>query len=219
MRPLFTAFTIASLYCSTCVAQSDSMVVRKHYPIKSCQIVFRFINGPQSGTKTVIFDDWGNKEKEEVVTTTDTASMRKGWASLEDSSHQDRASAFQNNLKLAAVQHNLKITVGGQRYIIDLDTHVGAKSPVYLFGGTLDENMKQMGFSFVRSDTLLGKLCRVWEQPGGFSLWVWNNYVVKKQIIQGLSAGMRLEEYAIKIDESYSIRPDEFKIPDNIKFN
>jgi hypothetical protein len=29
---------------------------------------------------------------------------------------------------------------------------------------------------------------------------------------------MRVEEYATEIDDSYSIKPDEFKIPDNIKF-
>jgi hypothetical protein len=77
MKPLLTAIAFISLFTGTCVAQSDSAVGRKHYPIKSCRIVFRFFNGPDSGTKTVIFDDWGNREKEEGVTIQDTVAMRK----------------------------------------------------------------------------------------------------------------------------------------------
>jgi len=219
MKPLLTAFALASLIYSNCAAQPDSMVVKKRYPIKSCRIVFQFFNGPQRGTKTVTFDDWGNKVKEEVVTMTDTATMRKWMASLQDSLNQPDARAFMQNLRLMAVQHNLKITVGSQSYGIDLDHHIGAKSPVYLFGGSFEGNMKQMGFAVVRTDTFLGKPCKVWEHPGSFRFWIWKNfYVVKKEMIQSLAAGMRMEEYATEIDESYPIKPGEFLIPDNIRF-
>jgi hypothetical protein len=191
MKPLLAAIAIISLLTSGCTAQPDSAKGRKHYPVKSCRIVFKFFNGPQSGTKTVIFDEWGNKEKEEVVTMTG-----------------------------AAKENILILTVASQRYIMDLDQHTGAKSPAkFLFGGSLEENMKQMGFTFVRTDTLVGKPCKVWERPRAFRLWIWNNcYVVKKKMIQDLPGGMRVEEYATEIDDSYSIKPDEFKIPDNIKF-
>ena len=76
-----------------------------------------------------------------------------------------------------------------------------------------------MGFKFVRSDTLLGKPCAIWEQPQGFRFWVWKGfYAVKKQMTVAFPGGMRVEEYPTEIDESYTIKPDEFKIPDNIKF-
>jgi hypothetical protein len=218
MRHLLIAFTLAGLFHRNCIAQADSMDGRKHYCIKSCRIVLGFVNGPQSGLKTIIFDDWGNKEKEEVVTTTDTATMRKVLASIRDGVGQSDAPAFLNNIPLAAKQHILTIKLQGQRYVINLDRHVGAKGPFLLLGGSFEENMKQMRFAFVRLDTLLGKPCKVWEQPGGFRMWVWNNYVVKKQIIQDFPAGMRIEEYPIKIDELYSIEADEFKIPDDIQW-
>lgn len=218
MKPLLIVFALASLLQSNCIAQADSMGGLKHYSIKSCRMVFRFFNGPQSGIKTFTFDDWGNKEKEEVVTTTDTAAMRKDLAFIRDSIGQPDFRAFLNNISLPAEQHLLTITLQGQRYSINLDQHVGAKGPILVFGDSFEENLKQMGFAFVRSDTLLGKPCKVWEQPGAFRLWVWNNFVVKKQIAQDLPAGMQMEEYPIKIDEAYSIKPDEFKIPDNIKF-
>jgi hypothetical protein len=42
--------------------------------------------------------------------------------------------------------------------------------------------------------------------------------VASLQMIQVLPAGMRVEEFATEIDQSYSLKPDEFKIPDNIQF-
>jgi hypothetical protein len=111
-----------------------------------------------------------NKEKEEIVTTTDTAAMRKGLASMQDSTDQPDDRAFLNNIQLTAEQHILTISLQGQRYIINLDRHVGTKGTVLLFGGSFKENMKQTGFVFVRSDTLLGKPCRVWEQPNGLAM-------------------------------------------------
>jgi hypothetical protein len=220
MKPLLTAFAFTGLLYSHCFAQANSPDGRKHYPIKSCRIVFRFFNGPQRGTKTIIFDDWGNKEKEEVETMTDTTAMRKAMAGVADSLRNHGTPAFPDNLQFAPVQHNLKITVEGQSYSMDLDRHLGVKSPArLLFGGSFEENFKQMGFAFVRTDTLLGKPCGVWERPQSFRLWVWKGfYVVKKQLIANMPPGMRVEEYATEIDESYSIKPDEFKIPDNIQF-
>jgi hypothetical protein len=224
MKPLLPAITLIILVTNTCVAQSDSVitisdsvvnlsgsaVTRKHYPIKSCRIVFRFFNGPQSGTKTVIFDDWGNKEKEEAITMTDTAAMRNNLAGAPPALRQ---------MEIPAIQHNLLITVDGQRYAIDIDHHIGAQRPNLLIGGSMEAEMKQMGFAFVRTDTLLGKPCKVWEDPNAFRFWIWKDfYVIKKQMIQGLPGGMRIEEYPTEIDEAYSIKPDEFKIPDHIQF-
>jgi len=224
MKPLLSIITLIISFTAACTAQSDSVItisdsvlnlsngaaVRKHYPINSCRIVFRFFNGPQNGTKTIIFDDWGNKEKQEAVTMTDTAAMRNNLAG---------APPALREMEIPAVQHNLLITVDGQRYAIDIDHHTGAKSPNLLFGGSMEENMKQMGFAFVRTDTLLGKPCKLYEQSGTFRLWIWKGFwVVKKQMIADLPASMRVEEYPTEIDESYSIKPDEFKIPDNIHF-
>jgi hypothetical protein len=178
MKPLLSIITLIISFTAACTAQSDSVInlsngaaVRKHYPIKSCRIVFRFFNGPQNGTKTIIFDDWGNKEKQEAVTMTDTDAMRNNLAG---------APPALREMEIPAVQHNLLITVDGQRYAIDIDHHTGAKSPNLLIGGSMEENMKQM--------------------------------------IADLPASMRVEEYPTEIDESYSIKPDEFKIPDNIHF-
>ncbi|HTR31740.1 MAG TPA: hypothetical protein VMH27_20850 [Puia sp.] len=121
---------------------------------------------------------------------------------------------------IVPVQHVIKITVEREVYAIDLDRHTGAKSSVQLrFRGSVEQNFKQMGFRFVRPDTLLGKPCLIWEKPHAFRLWLWKGfYVVKKQMIDAFPGGMRIEEYPTMIDESYTIKPDEFKIPDNIKF-
>jgi len=187
MKPLLTAIAFISLFTGTCVAQSDSVitisdsvlnlsssaVTKRRYPIKSCRIVFRFFNGPDSGTKTVIFDDWGNREKEEGVTIQDTVAMRKIMEFVPDSSSMSPGTrAFLDNIRLAAVRHTLIITTNGQRYIIDLDQHTGTKGPILLMGGSIEENFKQMGFVFARPDTLLGKPCKIWESHGAVRLWI-----------------------------------------------
>jgi hypothetical protein len=220
MKPLLAAIALINILTGTCTAQTDSLVTRKHFPIKSCRVVFKFVNGPQSGTKTVIFDDWGNLEKEEGVTMTDTIAMRKVLGSVLDSaSTSPETSAFQNNFRLAALQHTLIITTNGQRYIIDLDQHTGVKGPILIMEDNMEGVLKQTGFVFARLDTLLGKPCEIWEAHGAFRFWVWNKfYVLKKELMADFPASMRVEEYATEIDESYSIKPDEFKVPDNIIF-
>lgn len=137
----------------------------------------------------------------------------------DSSSTGPEARAFLNNVRLVAVRHTLIIKTNGQRYIINLDQHTGTKGPILLLGGNFEENFKQTGFVFARPDTLLGKPCEIWESPGVFRLWVWNKfYVVKKELIGDFPASMRVKEYPTEIDESYSIKPDEFKIPENIQF-
>src|ERR1700755_866771 len=72
MRRVFAVMVHVCLSAAA-IAQSSDSSLNKPYGIKSGKIVHKFINGPQSGTKTLIFDDWGRTEKEEVTTISDTA--------------------------------------------------------------------------------------------------------------------------------------------------
>ena len=185
--------------------QSDSAVVKKLYGIKSCKIVFKFYNGPQSGVKTIIFDDWGNMEKEEVITFSDTAIMGKALRQLSGGKFHDT---------IPGVQHNLRIRTAQEIYTIDVSQQVGYKTRSFaLFDQT---TMMNSMTTAVGTDTLLGKPCRIVEMQHAFRLWMWDNIALKKQLVQEVP-DMKMEEYAIEVDDNYVIKPDEFTVPANIK--
>jgi len=187
------------------IAQSDIAAANRNYGIKSCRIVYTFQNGPQSGSKIVTFDQWGAIEKEEVTTMTDTGLMRKA---LTD------APAPVNKMALPGVQHVLLIKDTKTKYTIDLGKMIGYvthASALQVGPDFLEKNSIVVG-----NDTILGKPCVIREMHQAFRFWVWNKIVLKKKLIQN-GPEINVAEYATEIDEDYVMKPDEFKVPPNIK--
>ena len=64
-------------------------------------------------------------------------------------------------------------------------------------------------------DTILGKPCKVVEYQHGVRIWLWKNIPLKNLPLW--VSGPKIGENAILVDENYVIRPNEFKVPANIK--
>jgi hypothetical protein len=203
---LSIAFSLLFVAPLLSMAQSDSAASKRFYDIKSCRIVYKFYDGPQSGVKTLIFDDWGKEEKEEVTTVSDTGLMKQmlDVAGLPDSLR---------NMTIPGVQHTLLIRSAYKKYVINLDKKIGYQSTASMqqFGMNLFEQEAVI----VGEDTLLGKRCVVKEIQKAFRLWIWHKIALKKIIIQKGSP-LNVGEYATEIDENYVIKPNEFMVPKNI---
>jgi hypothetical protein len=205
MNPLFSLFLTPLLFLSvTAAAQPDSSGLTKPYGIKSCKIVYKFFDGPQNGSKTLIFDDWGRREKEDVVMSTDTAALQKFLSDM----HGEIAQTSPKP-KPPIVQRNMKVRIPGAVYAIDLDRQIGYKQEDASPLPDLDQ-------SEVGKDTILGKPCRIVEVRHAFRIWYWGKIALRREMVSKV-LGMRIEEFAIEVDENYSIGPDEFKIPASIK--
>jgi hypothetical protein len=200
LRPLFLPVLLVSVSAN---AQTTTSGLKRPYDIKSCKIVFKFVNGPQSGEKTVIFDNWGRSEKEEVTTITDTSYM----ANL--SADSVLRNAFN---KTPSVQHQGLIHQSGQAFVFDLDRNVGYKRNYV----PMEPDLALIGQREVGKDTILGKPCKILEIHGAFRIWYWGKIALKKELIEK-GASLNVQEYAVSIDENYVITPDEFKVPPSVK--
>jgi hypothetical protein len=215
MKCLF--FPLVLLMACAC-AQTDSGSLPKYFGIKTVKIVYKFTNGPQSGEKIIIFDDWGRKEREEVVTNNDTVMFNKALSAIRQMMDSMPHSPIFDSAKqsfqdaVPAVQHNLRIRDSGKVYSIDLDKntcHVTQDTQLLPDSGFF-------GQPGARSDTLLGRPCKVVDFQNAFRIWYWKKIPVKKEVIQHGRA-MGVIEYAISFDEGYKAKPDDFKIPPSVK--
>src|SRR5258708_2515016 len=174
-------------------AQFDSSSMRKYYDIKSCKIVYNFSNGLQKGEKTIVFDFWGNYEKAIVHSRLVNESMGG------DSVISKLVTKGTNMMYLKTP----KVI-----YEINMDDNIGIKQDRSSFefsSDFLDQKKKKIGI-----DTILGKPCEIIEVAGAIKIWFWNKIALKKQLSQKVD-GITVEEYAIKVDEQYSVRPNQFK--------
>lgn len=199
-------------------AQTDSSTPPKFFGVQTVKIVFKFTNGAQSGEKTIVFDDWGRKEREEVTTVNDTATLRKMYSAIRSEMDSIPQSPLTDSAKksfgaeIPAVQHNLRIRDSGQVYSIDLDRNIGYVTPDL----QLMPDSTFLEQTEVRQDTLLGRRCRVVRIMDAFFIWYWQKIPVKKEMVQKIE-GMKIEEYAIDIDENYKVKPGDFKVPASVK--
>jgi hypothetical protein len=165
------------------------------YRINSCKIEFAFAAGNfQKGVKTLIFTDSGRVEKEFATTYRDTSG---------------KSDIPKEMIGSRTVYHNLLIHTTDSIFSIDLDLMTGSKKPK----PSLDISSLLSGdqMTKVREDTFLNKKCDVIDL-GGAKLWYWKGIVLKKELpIDGV------HEYATSIDENYTIKEDEFRIPRDVK--
>lgn len=188
----------------------DSSQTKKFYDIKSCKIVYRYNIGFAKGEKTIIFDNWGNIEKEEGIIYVDTVHPI---TKMLDSLFHKSDTTTKNIIPLT--QHILNIQTANIIYNIDLNNKIGSMRPRY----QLEESfaMPDSLEKTIGTDTFLNRQCLVKEVGGQIKLWYWNKIVLKK-VFAGSDGDNSAQEYAIEIDENYKIKPDEFEPPKDIIF-
>ncbi len=162
------------------------------YQIKSCKIDFVFSNGPQKGTKTLIFADSGKVEKE------------YGVANIDTSVNSEIPKQF---IGSRTVYHSLIIQTQDSVFSVDLDLMTGGKRQRFNLdmSSIIDGQKKKIG-----QDIFLNKTCDIVDFHG-FKIWYWKGLALKKEMT--LSPNQNVYEYATAIDENYIIKEDEFKVP------
>lgn len=185
---------ISFSYSATC--QTDSVSTSPTpYDIKSCKITYRFINGIQQGTKTIVFDDYGRKEK--MIASTVVSNVGNAERNAGDTTHE------------------MIIKSGAFLYKVNLKDGTGFKLNR---GETLPLNLNALrpGQVLIGEDTVLDRSCVVIEVFGSLRTWYWNRIAIKK-LITGSGMSTKIEEYAIEIDENYIPDRDEFEVPEGIR--
>lgn len=184
---------------------------RKPFRVKSGRVVYTFFAITASGERILTFDDWGNTYKEEITTVQDTLILKAFLIATKGMSKSAPDSLF--NMKMRGVQHYLGIHTPTQTWSIDLDLHIG-----YVSEGYNSPDLGPVSETVVGHDTILGKPCQVVERQPRIRIWFWKNIPVKKLPLW-ISGPNVVGEHATLIDENYVIRPNEFKVPANIKIN
>lgn len=190
-------FFLFFLFAHGGFCQTDTIVntSSKPYDIKSCKITYQFYNGIQQGEKTIVFDDYGAVEKMTATTimTGQTA----------------------DNARTGDTTHEMFIKKNGLLYKINMTDGVGFKLKA---NETIPLNLDVLrpGQVLIGTDTVLEKECTVIEVFGSLRTWYWNRIPIKKQVV-GVGLTSKVEEYAITVDENYSIGETEFEIPIGIK--
>ena len=220
MKPLYV-FLPMVLFLQSARSQPDSSNELRLYPVKSCRILYRYYDGPTKGESAIIFDDWGREEKEVDSAKIDTAGMRKELEMVAEAlQHSHLRIAGSDSLSerlngpIATVLHTLRLRLARTEYHIDLNTKTGYRSsadPLLMFD-TAHIEQSEIGV-----DTILGKPCRIMEVQHAYHIWYWGRIPLKKVSIRETEMPAGEEEYAVTIDENYKIKPDEFKIPVNVK--
>jgi hypothetical protein len=175
----------------------------KRYQIESARVEYE-MSGPQTGTETLYFDQWGMREAK----------------------YSNTALAVMGFTKKT---NQLTILDGEWIYAIDLDKKTGTKTKHPLMQeiaekhGTKDlakvgeRVMHQMG-ERVGTEEVAGKRCEVWEvkdDRGGTlsTSWVWNGIPLKTQVNM---AGMQQTVTATKVEADVSVPNDKFAIPSGV---
>jgi len=165
------------------------------FDIKSCKIVYRFVNGIQQGEKTVVFDDYGKVEKMTALSI---------------------VAGNGNESRIAGdTSYEMTIKKPGELYKVNLKEHTGFKTTR---NETLPLNLEspRPGQVIIGPDTILDKPCTVVEIFGSLRTWYWNRIPIKKQVI-GSGMTTKIEDVAISIEENYAVSSSEFEVPDGIK--
>lgn len=197
--PLATAFFAAALFIPACGKSQDI----RRYKIQSAIVSFT-LSGTQSGTETLWFDRYGNRE-----------------AKLTQSSMTVVGQTIKTN-KLVITDLESIITV-------DLDNKTATKMPLPKMTANLIESVKkkggdmtdlgtemirQMGAVKTGTETVAGKPCDVWEIKNlGSKSWVWNGVTLKNETRFG---GQSMKQEAASVQENATVPDDKFAVPAGI---
>lgn len=175
----------------------------KRYEIKSGIIETETSGTMNSGTETIYFDDYGQREAKYTTTTVSVPGM---------------------NIKQTSNQ--LTIIDGNWMYSIDLDKKTGYKMKPPMLeelakGQSTDdlakvgkEMLEQMGGKKIGEEKILGKTAEIWEMASmGTKIWVWKGITLKTETNM---MGMEIKQSAIRLETNIPVSNTKFKIPDDI---
>lgn len=173
--------------------QADAQQYRKYYQ-KSGKLVQK-MTGAASGTQTVYWDDYGNKE----LTITDMSMMGM--------SQKQTALVLGKDMY---TWNDAEPTV----YHIDnsiVDEYEKRNFTAEDFEKLSSEMMQQSGFEKKGTETIAGKECTLWENPDGIKLWGWKNLTLQ---IDMNVMGMSIKYETVSLDLDTDIPADVFQLPE-----
>ncbi len=194
MRKYFSILFIVLIVTSIALAQN-----LKRYEFKSGKVVYQS-SGSLTGTETMYFDNYGMLE----VKNTKSSLEMMGIKRVTDAK-----------------------VIMKDKWVYSIDNTTGEanrmENPIYSMfpeGGDLEkageEMMINMGGKNVGTETILGKECEIWEIKKLMSkVWVWKSIPLKSEVNM---MGISINQIATSVEVDIDISPDEFKIPEGIKF-
>lgn len=192
----------AVLFCFIVVAALQAGDELRLYKVKSGIVEYQ-VNGAQSGSETLYFDNWGMN----AATFTNTTISMMGFTQTTNS---------------------LKLLDGEWTYNIDLDKKTGTKIETPLLKEMAqnaaaknedmtdvgEQMMVQMGGKKTGTETVLGKTADVWRMESmGTTIWVYKGVTLK--IATGM-AGMEITKTATRFDENAAVDPEKLKVPKDV---
>ncbi len=203
-RFLFPLTVIATVFILCGVLESQAGNAARRYKMKS-GIVEYTISGPQKGTETLYFDDWGMREATHTHVVVEMMGFKQE-------------------------TNTLSILKDGYTYNIDLAKRTGTKTETPLMkelsaraegeGKDIadigEEILVRMGGKKVGTEEFLGKKCDVWviEQMAS-KIWVYNGITLKSVTNM---MGMEISKVATRFEENASIAKGKLDLPPDIKF-
>lgn len=178
----------------------------KYFGIKSGKIEFE-LTGNAVGTKSIWFDDFGQKKRIETKKTTTIKMM---------------------GMENVTQEHTLTINDGNHIYSANLLDNTGSKSSFESMADAMgfdkmskaerqqyfDETLAGMGGQRLQNEKFIGKDCQVISLMGGKS-WIYEGITLKNETNV---MGIRNVETAIKFDENISVPASKFVPPANIQW-
>lgn len=162
------------------------------FDIKAAKIVFNYTGGPETGTETLYFDDYGT-----VAVLVVDKKMQFG--------HTNQTTIWKDN----------------QSTIIDHEKKIVSKSPFRpkatepaAIADTDEQTRKNIGYEKLASEIIAGKTCEVWfNAKQNFKYWLWNKIELKKVL------GTSINKEAISVEEITEIPASVMEIPSGDKKN
>lgn len=198
---------VLSLVCIFSVGILFAQEDIDRYIVKSGYIEYE-LTGSTKGTKKIWWDDYGNKEREEIKSSSEVNIF--GMVQKEEI-------------------HSINITVGNKFWNVNLLDGTGVKGENPYYDASMDytkdmtdaekekfENdiLNAFGGEKLAPENFLGHKCEVMEVMGA-KVWIYKGLVLKSTAnIMGIEAN----ETALKFDENIKIQSSKFEPPTDIDF-
>ncbi len=202
-----TFLYLIAILLFTKVVSAQSIEQAKRYALKSGYVKYN-LTGNVKGTKTLYWDDFGEKTRVEVESVTEVKMF--GMTNKEES-------------------HTLTITNGVNYWTINLIDKTGNKGTLetYELGKELTQNMTEEEAKELEEDILnalngqklgqeefFGKPCQVYNVMGVKS-WMYKGLALKTI---AKMMGVEANETAVELEENISVDEEQFKPISNIKY-
>ncbi len=196
MKNLLSHLTVVLILLSVLCAQENNIKV---YTVKSGIIEYKY-SGSMSGTETVYFDNYGQKETK----------YQNIEVSIMGTKQKMNKTIYSTLESIITVDNNTKT---GMKIPNPINSVLpkDKKQEVKDLGIKL---MEKMGAKKVGNEKVLDKDCEVWEMMGN-KFYIWNGFMIKSDVNM---MGMKTTVIATKIELDVNVPADKFEVPKDIKF-